>query len=164
MRLGCLILLPLCLALTAAAEDTEKLLDPFLDGHYIGDDWLQVEAAMKEGGWDTSSQWHNLDIDPVYRVRGESGNRTLLYTYNIYYRFVFLAYLEQWSSIGGCNKAFKEWLEWLKVCYGDPDELNEHYAYWSRAGYEIKLYDKSYIAGESETPTTMINIFKLQVL
>ncbi len=164
MRIGCLILLPLCLAVTAAADDTERMPDPFLDGLFIGDTSLQVEAALKEAGWETSSEWRNLDIDPTFRVRGVSGNRTLIYSFNVYNRFVLLTYLEEWSSIGGCNKAYPIWLEWLKMYYGEPNEVDEHQAHWSYMGYEVKLYDKTYIAGETETPTTMINIYKLQIL
>jgi hypothetical protein len=164
MRIGWLILLPLCLAVAAAAEDTERLPDPLLDGLFIGDTSLQVEAALKAGGWETSSDWSNLDLDPTFRVRGKSDNRTLIYNFNVYGRFVFMTYLEQWSSIGGCNKAFPIWLEWLKMYYGEPFEVDEHHSFWSYLGYEIKLYDKTYIAGETDTPTTMINIFKLQIL
>jgi hypothetical protein len=162
MRIGWIILLPLCLTAAAADEVGDQLPDPFLDGLFVGDTSLKVEDALKENGWKTSEEWFNLETDPIFRVRGEMDNRKLLYEYNVYGRLYYLTYLEQWSSIGGCYKAFSIWYEWLKMYYGEPVEENEHYVHWSNSGYEIKLYDKTYIAGESTTPTTMVNIYPIQ--
>jgi len=163
MRIGWIILLPLFLACVAAAEDTDKLPDPFLDGIFIGDTSLDVEAALVENGWETSDEWYNVATDPVFRVRGEAGNRKLIYDYDVYGRLLSMTFLEQWSSIAGCKSAFSIWREWLKMCFGEPIEETEHDSHWSNSGYEIKIYDKSFIAGESRAPTTMVNIYPFRI-
>ncbi|HUT99054.1 MAG TPA: hypothetical protein VM054_08260 [bacterium] len=163
MRIGWMIFLPLCLATVAMAAETQTLPDPFLDGLSIGDTSLQIEATLKANGWETSNEWYNVETDPVFRVRGESGNRKLIYDYDVYGRLIFLTYLEQWPSIAECKKAFSIWREWLQMYYGEPIEVNEHDTHWSNSGYEIKIYDKTFIASESTTPTTMVNIYPLRV-
>ena len=163
MRIRPMIFIPLILAVAAAAEDAEKLPDPILEGLFIGATSLEVEASLEENGWETETEWYNDETDPIFRVRGESDNRKLIYDYDVYGRLYYMTYLEQWFSIGGCHKAFLNWLEWLKMYYGEPTEENEHQSFWSNSGYEIKLYDKTYIAGESSTPTTMISIYPIRV-
>jgi len=162
MRIGWIILLPLFLATVAAAEDTDKLPDPFLDGLFIGDTSLDVEAALVENGWETSEEWYNVPTDPVFRVRGESDNRKLIYDFDVYGRLLSMTFLEQWPSISGGTRAFSIWREWLKTCFGEPIEETEHDSYWSDSGYEIKIYDKTFIAGESRAPTTMVYIYPLR--
>ncbi len=160
MRIWKLLALLSCLLLVAAlAEETERLPDPFLDGLFIGDDQLQVLSALDENGWETGEEWYNLETEPTFRIRGEVDNRKLLYEYDVYGRFKYLTYLEQWSSIEGCNDAYAAWLEWLKVFYKEPHEEGEIFHQWTIGDYEIKIYDRSFIAGESTAPSIMINFY-----
>jgi len=163
MRIGWMILPPLCVAIAAAAEDAEKLPDPFLDGVNVGDTSLVVKAALEENGWTTSEEWLNIERDPTLKLLGESGNRKLIYNYDQYGRLSFLTYLEQWPSLGGCEKAYEVWYDFLKMSYDEPAEETEHNAYWSVAGFEVKLYDSTFISGESTMPTMMINIYILRI-
>ncbi len=158
MRIGCLMLLPLCLAMTAAAEDAVKLPDPFIDGLFIGDTSLQVEAALEDDGWETITEWYALDIDPVYRVTGEKGNRTLIYDFNVYGRLYNVKYLEQWSAIKTRDNACETWSEWLSTIFGTSDMGDDGYPYWEREGYEAKLYDRTFYKDLNTMPTVMITI------
>ncbi|MCK4594953.1 hypothetical protein KAU45_10660 [bacterium] len=154
-----LALLSCLLFVAALAEEAERLPDPFLDGLLIGDNQLDVQAALEENGWETSAEWYNVDFDPIFRVRGEMDNRVLIYEFNVYGRLYHLNFLEHWSSIGGLNSAYATWSEWLKIFYGTPEEGDDGYPSWSVGGYEIKIYDRTFIARENTSPTMMINIF-----
>jgi hypothetical protein len=159
MRIGCLILLPLCLAVAASAEDTAKLPDPFIDGLYIGDISMQVEAALKEDGWEITTEWYNLDIDPIYRVNGEKGNRRLFYEFNVYGRLCHLKYLEQWPAIKTRDSACETWSEWLSTIFGASDKGADGYPHWASEGYEAQMYNRTFYDDLNTIPTVMINIF-----
>ncbi|MCX7022131.1 MAG: hypothetical protein NTW26_07670 [bacterium] len=164
MRIGWIIIFPLFLATFAAAADTQPLPDPFLDGLFMEALPLQVKTALEENGWETTDDWSDIYNNPLYKIHGRQDNRTLIYQYDVYGRLTFMSYLEQWPSIAGCKKAYKIWYDWLKMYYGEPVEEDEHFAHWSNSGYEIKLFDKTYISGESSMPTTMVNIYQLRIL
>jgi hypothetical protein len=164
MRTRRLVILLSCLVAAAvAAEETGKLPDPCLEDLFIGDDQLKVEAALRNGGWETSDEWYNTGTDPIYRLRGEMDNRKLLYEFDVYGRLYCLTYLEQWNSIDGCNDAFATWSEWLKLYYGEPGEEDKGQTFWITGGYDIRIYNQSFIAGESTMPTVMITIFPVRV-
>ncbi len=159
MRIGCLILLPLCLAVAASAEDTVKLPDPFIDGLFIGDIATQVEAALKEDGWETTSEWYNLDIDPIYRVTAEKENLRLFYEFNVYGRLGQVKYLEQWPAIKTRDNACETWSEWLSTIFGASDMGDDGYPHWASEGYEAKMYNRTFYDDLNTMPTVMITIF-----
>jgi|GEM_PF-3472322 len=158
MRIGWIILLPLCLITAAAAEDTEKLPDPFIDCLFIGDTSLQVEAALEDDGWETITEWYDLHIDPIYRVSGEKENRTLIYDFNVYGRLYHIKYLELWSSIKTRDDAYSAWSDWLNTIFGTSGMGDDGYPAWASEEYEVKLYDRTFYKDLNTTPTVMITI------
>ncbi len=152
-------ILPCLLSATVTAQGHEPLPDPFLDGLLIGDNQFDVQAALEENGWETSVEWYNVDIDPIFRVRGEMDNRVLIYEFNVYGGLYHLNFLEHWSSIERLNSAYAIWSEWLKAFYGTPEEGDDGYPSWSVGGYGIRIYDQTFITRENTSPTMMINIF-----
>jgi len=146
----------------AAADNAQRLPDPFLDGLFIGDEKPVVRAALEEDGWETSEEWFNESHETILRLLGERDNRKLLYSFDLYDQLTSIAYLEQWSSIAGCKEAYTNWKEWLKFCFGEPLEEENGATRWHREGVDIKLYDRTYIAGESERPTMMVDIYPLR--
>lgn len=164
MRIWRSLALLSCLLLVAGlAEEAERLPDPFLDGLSIGDNQLDVQAALEKNGWETSEAWYSVEFDPIFRVSGEMDNRKLLYEFDVYGMLYYLTFLEQWSSIDGCNNAYAAWSEWLKVFYKEPHEEGENFYQWTIGGYQIKIYDRFFIAGESTAPSIMINFYPVGV-